>query len=171
MTTPEFSRPIDVRQTGGEQAKLSANEAERAALAKRFDLVRIDRLEADLALERESTTVNARGALSAEIVQMCAVSGEDLPVSIREELSFRFVPQTADHRPDEEIELDAQACDELEYAGSVIDLGEAVAQSLALAIDPFATGPLAEQTRKRAGLLDEEETGPFAALKGLRIKE
>jgi uncharacterized metal-binding protein YceD (DUF177 family) len=168
MSAPEFSRPIDVRQASGRRVELSANEAERAALAKRFGLVRIDRLEAEVQLERAGEAVEASGSLSADIVQTCAVSAEDLAVPIREDLSFRFVPATAHHDPDEEIELDAEDCDEIEYSGTSFDLGEAVAQSLALAIDPFLTGPEADEARRAAGLLDEDAAGPFAALAKLR---
>lgn len=171
MSTPEFSRVIDVRQAEGKQATLAAKPAERAALAERFGIVRIDRLEAEIALRRDGDAVIADGTLSADIVQSCAVSAEDLPVAIREPLSFRFVPAAAGHRPDEEIELDAEELDEIDYVGTSFDLGEAVAQSLALAIDPFAIGPKAEEARRKAGLLSEGEAGPFAALKGLLGKD
>jgi hypothetical protein len=40
-----------------------------------------------------------------------------------------------------------------------------VAQSLALAIDPFATGPAAEEARR---LLDDGSASPFAALAKLK---
>ena len=168
MSTPEFSRPIDVRQAEGKAAHLEASEAERRALAARFDLVAIERLEADITLDRKDRVVEAQGTLSADIVQSCAVSAEDLSVAVREKVRFRFVPEARHATPDEEVELDADDCDEIEYAGSQFDLGEAVAQSLALAIDPFLTGPQADETRRRAGLLDPEATGPFAALKALK---
>jgi hypothetical protein len=96
------------------------------------------------------------------------VTGEALPVAIHEKLAFRFVPETGAGTPDEEIELETGELDELPYSGEMFDLGEAVAQSLALAIDPYATGPGADAARKRAGLLDEGEAGPFAALKALK---
>ena len=163
---PEFSRPLDVRQVEGLVANLTASEAECAALAARFGLVRIGRLEANVALTRDGRNVHAAGNFSADIVQTCAVSGEELPVLIREPLALRFVP-AGSQRPDEEVELDADALDEIEYDGSHFDIGEAVAQSLALAIDPFAVGPGAETARSEAGLRNEGETGPFAALKGL----
>lgn len=162
---PEFSRPFDVRQLDRKTVRLVADESERAALARRFDLVRIDRLEAEVLLEREGQALNAGGRLDADIVQSCAISAEDLPVAIREPLAFRFVPETADHRPDEEIELDAEDLDEIAFDGTSIDLGEAVAQSLALAIDPFATGPGAEQARQ---LFDDGSASPFAALARLK---
>ena len=167
----EFSRMFDVRQADGKAVTLVANEAERAALAKRFGIVRIDRLESDVLLARKANAVNAQGSLVADIVQNCAVSAEDLPVTIREDIAFRFVPETETRAPDEEIELDADDLDEIEYSGSSFDLGEAVAQSVALAIDPFAVGPEAEEARRKSGLLDEGSAGPFAALAALKKKD
>ena len=166
----EFSRPLDVRQCEGKQVHLKASEAERAALSQRFGIVRIDRLEADLILSRRDRDVDVKGTLEADIVQSCAVSAEDLPVSVRETISFRFVPQAENRAPDEEIELDADACDEIEYTGSHFDLGEAVAQSVGLAIDPFATGPDADRARQLPELSGEAKESPFAALKGLNLK-
>lgn len=171
MSAPEFPRPVDVRQAEGLVQTLVASEAERKALAARFALVSIDSLTADLALSRKDRTVSAEGRLRASIIQSCAVSGEDLPVEIDEPLAFRFVPE-AEHGPgEEEVELDAEDCDEIDYSGSHIDLGEAVAQSLALAIDPYAEGPQAEEARRKAGLLDEAQSGPFAALAALKKRD
>ena len=150
--------------------RLVANAKECAALAQRFALVRINRLEARLLLARTAEGAEARGRLEAAIVQTCAISGEEFPVVLDEPLFFRFVPAAQGHNPDEEIELAADDCDEIEFDGSLIDPGEAVAQSLALAIDPFAIGPSAEEARCRAGLLGEGETGPFAALAALKRK-
>lgn len=166
----EFPRMIDVRQAQGKQVRLSANEAERAALARRFGLVAIGRLEAEVVLDRDDRTVDAVGRFRAEIVQSCAVSGEDLPVSIDEPIVLRFVPATTAPEPVGEIELDSGKCDEIDYEGDSFDLGEAVAQSLGLAIDPFATGPQAEEARRKAGLAQESESGPFAALAALKAK-
>jgi len=170
MERPEFSYPLTLRQIDARTHHLEASEAECAALAKRFGLVAIKRLAADVELEKDGEAVDASGTLEAEIVQSCAVTGEDLPVSIREELSFRFVPESA-VTGEEEVELEAAELDEIPYSGEGFDLGEAVAQSLALAVDPYATGPGAEEARKTGGLLDEEEAGSFAALKELKPKE
>ena len=68
----------------------------------------------------------------------------------------------------EEVELDEGELDEIPFEGHLFDLGEAVAQSLALAIDPYAEGPNAERVRKEAGLLDEAASGAFAALAALK---
>lgn len=172
MTNPtpvEFSREFDVRQCEGKAPHIEANEAERAALAKRFGIVRIDRLEANLVLHRKDRVIDATGTLSADIVQACAVSAEDLPVQVREPLQIRFVPEMRVYAPDQEIELSAEDCDEVEYTGSHFDLAEAVAQTLALAIDPFAVGQQASAARKRPELNGEPPAGPFSALKNLKV--
>ena len=168
MSAPEFSRPVDRRHLTAQPVKLAAGEAERKALAERFGLVAIGRLEATVSLEAEGETVVARGTLSADVVQSCAVTGDDLPVTIEEPVAFRFVPEVP--VTEEELELAEEDLDEIPYSGASFDLGEAVAQSLALAVDPYATGPDAERVRQEKGLLDESAAGPFAALAALKPK-
>jgi uncharacterized metal-binding protein YceD (DUF177 family) len=166
MSTPEFSRMVDRRSLTERPVDLAADEVERRALARRFDLVAIHRLEATVAFEVDGETVIGTGTLSADIVQSCAVTGDDLPVTIEEPLVFRFVPET--EPTVEELELEHGELDEIPYGGTAFDLGEAVAQSLALAIDPFATGPDADRVRKEKGLSGEAGSGPFAALAVLK---
>ena len=163
---PELSRTIETRQADGRRIVVDAAEDERLALARRFDLVRIDRLHATLDLSAmKDGVVDATGTLSAQIVQSCAISGEDLSVAVNEPLAFRFVPLRHSGAVDEEIELDADECDEIDYEGSRIDVGEAVAQSLGLAIDPYATGPEAEDARSH---FSDADANPFAALKDFK---
>jgi uncharacterized metal-binding protein YceD (DUF177 family) len=163
----EFQRIHDLRQLPTGPVQLVANRDECAALAARFGLVAIKRLEAAIALTADGPAVRAEGRLTAGIVQSCAVSGEDLPVRIDVPVSLRFVPAIDLPGDDEEIELSAADCDAIELDGGRFDLGEALAQELALAIDPFAVGPGADEARRRAGLVDQAASGPFAALAGL----
>ena len=103
--TPEFSCMIDIRAVDARVRHLEANEAERAALAERFGLVSIGKLTADVDLVKDGQAVDATCTLVADIVQSCAVTGEDLPVAIREKLTFRFVPETGEtHAPDDVYE-------------------------------------------------------------------
>ena len=166
MTAPEFSRPVDRRHLPAGRVTLVASAEECAALTARFGLVSIGALEAEVRLTPDGEAIKAAGRLRAAIVQSCAISGEDLPAAIDEPLALRFVPPAPVTA--EELELDASALDEISFEGHAFDLGEAVAQSLALAIDPFAVGPDAERVRKEAGLLDEAAAGPFAALAALK---
>ena len=169
MSAPEFSRPVDRRSLMAAPLRLVADEAERKALANRFGLVAIGRLEAEIVLEADGEAVEAKGTLAAHVVQSCAITGDDLPVRIAEPLTLRFVPETP--VSDEELELTEEELDEIPISGTSFDLGEAVAQSLALAIDPYATEPGADQVRKEKGLLDEAVGGPFAALAALKRPE
>ena len=170
----EFSRPIALRQITGQPMVLEASEQEREDLARRCAITSVDRLVARVALDRHGDRVDVSGRLEADITQPCAVSGEDFPVHVAEDIALRFVPEGSIHpslQEDEEIEieLEAEDLDEIEYAGESFDLGEAIAQSLALAIDPYAEGPNADEMRKKAGIeTDDAPRGPLAeALKGL----
>ncbi len=165
---PELSRVIDTRQADGKSVSIEADANERAALARRFAIPSVDRLFAQVELRRTGDTVHVEGKLEAAIVQSCAVSAEDVPQTIAEPLSFRFVPARDDYQPDAEIELDAEELDEIDYDGVSFDLGEAIAQSLALAIDPFAIGPEAESARCGAWISDGTASGPFAVLAQLK---
>ena len=166
MSAPEFSREIDARALPAEIVSLAATSEERTALARRLDLIAIDELAAAIGLAPDEEAILATGRLRARVVQSCAVSGEDLPVQIDEDFALRFVPEGANEA--EEVELEEDDLDEIAYTGSTIDLGEAIAQTLALAIDPYAAGPQAERVRKAAGLSTPEASGPFAVLAKLR---
>lgn len=168
--TPEFSRIIDIRHLEDKPIELIATPEECKALAKRFGLVRINKLTATLTITRDGAMIRANGPLVSDLVQSCAISAEDLPQKIREKLALRFVPDAGEEiKPDEEIELSEDDCDDIPYEGERFDLGEAVAQSLALSIDPFAEGPEAAKVRA-AGILGQENNSPFAALEALKKK-
>lgn len=168
----EFERIFEAaRLPAGEQV-LTASEAECAALAKRFGLVAVKMLTARITLVADGPSVRATGSFKTEVVQSCAVSGDDLPVSIAEPIALRFVPAGDAPQDEEEIELTADELDEIEMQAARFDLGEAVAQSLALAIDPYLEGPGADEARRKAGIIGEGQAGPLAdALKGLLGKQ
>lgn len=167
MNESEFSHIVKLHQITERPVVLEANKAELGALAKRFSLSAIHRLKAEVTLSADGPVVTASGRLLADVLQPCAVSGEDFPVHIDEALTFRFVPETQAPK-DEELELNAEDFDEIFYSGESFDLGEAVAQGLGLAIDPFARGPNADEFRQKSGLMDQSAAGPFAALAALK---
>lgn len=165
---PEFSRVVDLRGITDQAVALSATEAECMALAERFGLVSIRRLGATVSMRVEGPDVLAEGRLDADIIQACAVSAEDLAVHVDVPIQLRFVPPGAADPGEDEIEIDSAALDEIEYVDGRFDLGEAIAQTLALSIDPFAVGPEAEAARAAAGISDTAANGPFAALAALK---
>ena len=68
----------------------------------------------------------------------------------------------------EEVELQPEDCDVVFHDGAAIDLGTAIADTLALSLDPYPRSASAEAALREAGVLSEEEAGPFAALAKLR---
>ena len=165
----ELSRSIRLDQLPTEPFSITANDTERAALAARFDLEAIDALTAEVTLSQDEQGILGTGALNASIQQVCAISGEVFENTVSEELALRFVAALGSApKPDEEIELQSEELDEIEYTGNSFDLGEAIAQTLGLAIDPFAEGPGAEGARASDLITSEEASGPFAALAALK---
>lgn len=169
--TTEWVRVIDIRHLPPAAYEVTTDEAERRRLAGRFGLTAIDRLSAVVEFEAEGGRIAVTGRISADVIQACAISGEDFAVAIDEPVDLRFVPMRDVALPEEEIELSAEACDEIEYTGLTFDLGEALAQTLALAIDPFAQGPDADRVRAEHGLAGETGGGAFAALAAFKTKE
>jgi len=164
----ELTRMVKARPLPAAPVVIEATQAERAALAARFGLGAVEALRAEIALEQKPRAIRATGRLRAQIMQRCAVSVEDFPVAIDEPVDLRFVDESAHALPDDEateIELEADDCDEIGFSGDMFDLGEAVAQTLGLAIDPYAEGPNADAARAAAGIVKEgEQDGPLAAM-------
>ncbi|WP_341208053.1 DUF177 domain-containing protein [uncultured Sphingomonas sp.] len=171
MTT-EFSRVERLDTIGGEdrQVAIEADAEERLALSRRFGLVSLDRLSATFAIRRDGAAVIARGRVSAAVVQSCTVTGTPLPTTVDEEVALRFVEPATAAEGDEEVELSGDALDTIEIEGGGIDLGEASAETMALALDPFPRSPDAAAVLKQAGVISEEEAGAFGALAGLKAK-
>ncbi|OZA93993.1 MAG: DNA-binding protein [Erythrobacter sp. 34-65-8] len=164
MTAGELTRMVRRKPLPAGPMEIVASDAERAALARRFAISAVERLIARVELVDAGSAVAVEGRLEADLVQACAVSGEDFAHTVREPLSFRFVPtRELPDQADIEIELAGDELDDIEYDGDMFDLGEAVAQTLALAIDPYAEGPDADAARKAAGIVtDDTPRGPLA---------
>ena len=172
MTTPEFSRPVPLETLGEapRRIEIEADGAERAALAARFGLNAIGGLAAAAELTRGGEEVIATGRIAAEVTQTCVVTGAPVEARLDEPFALRFRPLPGPAKPDEEIELGESELDVGFYEGGAIDLGEAAAETLALALDPYPRSAEAETALQQAGVKSEEEAGPFGALAELRDK-
>jgi uncharacterized metal-binding protein YceD (DUF177 family) len=171
MTATEFSRIVKLNTLGSakQSAHYSATPEECAALATRFGLLGIETLSADVKMDQLKNVVSVKGQLTAKLTQACVASGGPLPVTVAEPMTIKFVPPSA-YDPDAEIELDAEDCDTVEHDGLSIDIGEAIAQSLSLALDPFPRAKDAGKNLKAAGVVSEGEVtnSAFAGLSALR---
>ena len=165
--TNELSRPIKPRALPGQTLKFAANEAERDALAKRFGITGIHILEAEVDLEAKDDAIIATGNFSATVEQPCAVTGDPLTYEVAENFSLRFVREGkfGTYEEDAEFDLTEKDLDEIEFDGETIDIGEAIAQELGLALDPYREGEGADAARAETGIESDEErevSGPLA---------
>jgi uncharacterized metal-binding protein YceD (DUF177 family) len=148
----------------GERIDLTADEAERRAVADRLGLQSLERLEAHATLYRKADSVRAEGRVIASLDQSCVITGDPVPAHIDEPFEIAFIPEPQVSRSEEEIELDTGDCDVVFHDGSTIDLGSAIADTLALGLPAYPRSPGAEAVLKEAGILTEAEASPFAAL-------
>ncbi len=167
---PEFSRAvgIDTLQAAPREIAIEADEQERAALARRFGLITVDSLSAEVELSRDGGTAAARGTLSAAVTQSCVATAEPVPAILEEsfEITFRPLPDAA--MGEEEVELGEDELDVIFYEGGTIDIGETVAETLFLSLDPYPRAPQAEEALRAAGVISEDDARPAGALAGLK---
>lgn len=166
---PELSRPLAFGRVppGGRTVVVEATPAERAALARRFGLPAIGSLRAEVALMPEpGGAVRAAGRLRAAVVQACVVSLEPVEQVVDVALDLRFLP---DPEGSWEPGEDPDGPDEIGCEDEVIELGEAVAEQLALALDPYPRHPDAVLPDAGEAVPDPGAPAgpaPFAALSG-----
>jgi uncharacterized metal-binding protein YceD (DUF177 family) len=172
MTAPEFSRPVPLARVRREplREEIAASADERTALARRLDLVSLDRLSATVALARQGDgTILLTAAFAAEFVQSCVVTLDPVGGAVEERFALRYGP--AEWAPDTIGEEDDEPAFE-PLLGEAIDIGEAVAQELALALPPFPRAPGASVEAELGSNADAGPAeGPFAGLANLVERE
>jgi uncharacterized metal-binding protein YceD (DUF177 family) len=173
VAEPELSRPLQVDKiaAGGVAEHVVARAAERKALAKRFDLLDLPKLEADLNVDHaQGQMLAVTGTLSADVVQQCVVSLEPVPTQIKANIDTLFAPAAlldvgANPPHAEEVENDAPE----PIVNGLIDLGELVAQHLGIALDPYPRKQGVELNGATFGPA-KSVSNPFAKLAELKNK-
>ncbi|SIP95465.1 Uncharacterized metal-binding protein YceD, DUF177 family [Rhizobium sp. RU20A] len=158
---------------------LKADEKERAALAGFWEIEAVEKLEASLQLTRwKRDGVKMKGEVRARIVQACVLTLEPVVSDIREEVEVIFVPEGSKlaripANDSGEMILDPDGPDMPElFTGDSIDVGAAVAEQVALAIDPYPRKPGASfGERIESTVADDKKPNPFAVLQGLKAKD
>ena len=155
---PELHRPVATDRIGpdGLEVTVQASDAECAALAARMQVPAVLSLHCRFRLSRSAPqNIEANGHLHARVVQTCVVSLDDFESSVEEDFVVRFVPAGQESHA-----MDPDAEDEIPFEDGMLDLGEAAAEQLGLALDPYPRQPGVELPT-----FDEDEaTHPFAAL-------
>ncbi len=191
MTAPEgteFSRPITTESLGGKGKALSieANADERSRLAQRLGLDGLEALSAEIRLTPRNggRMVRLEGTFKALVRQICVVTLEPVEDHIEGTIE-RIYDATFEGLESEAENIDMDGEDPPDpLIGGEIDVGEAVAEQLALEINPFprkkgttfvdySAGP---DEDKEGGGVSGDETGentpasanPFVGLKKLK---
>lgn len=163
---PEFARPVDLTRVGesGSRMTVEAGPAERAALAKRFGLPAIDSLRAELDLRRirGGAAVRLSGQITADVTQSCVVTLEPVKQHVDEAFEILY----SDEVTDEQSTIGADVAWPEPLPDGTLDVGEAVAEQLSLALDPYPRAPDVALEKQWTG--EREAAKPFAALDKLR---
>ena len=164
---PEFSRTVPLQQVGGKPflQRIEATVEEREKLARRVDLVALHRLVAEVELRRQSAEIIFLEAkIEAEFEQWCVITLEPVRGTVSERFSLIYGRASEDEK---ELILSGDEPAFEPLRGDSIDIGEAVAQELSLALPELPRDPDA--------VIDDLELaqpleGPFASLARLRMR-
>jgi len=179
---PAFSFMVRVGHVSANpfSVTLQADEKECLALARAWDVLRVEKLQAELQVMRwKRDGVRVKGVVKAVIVQACVVTLEPVSQLIDEELDQCFVPEgskLARHDRDEggEWVFDPHDPDPPDvFSGDAIDVGALVGEHVALAIEPYPRKPgvAFETAADSMDLEPEKPATPFAALARLKDKK
>jgi hypothetical protein len=172
----EFHRPIAAHDLppAGRPFRIEAGPEERAALARRFGIVAVNRLQAEgiVLPEASGRRVRLDGCLHAEVVQSCVITLEPVTAVIDAPLQrfYRFDQGQEDEGAAAEIfqgmsdEIPAEP-----LAAGFLDLGAAAAEQLALELDPYPRKPGAVFVGVDEAESEKKEVvGPLASLAAWR---
>jgi len=172
MSAPEFSRPLTLAEAGrqGRVLTVEATAEECAAVAARFDLLALDTLEGQLSFMVEGPRITISGSLHAVATQRCVATQQPLPITVDAPLHVILVPaaQLEADGEEAEIELEDGALDIMGYTDGHFDVGDVLAETLALALPLFPRSPDADAWLKACGVQSEGEAGRFGGLAALR---
>jgi len=173
---PPFSYSVKVGNISANPVtvKVSADERECKELAQVWQVVEVKSVKAEVYLSRwKKDGVRVKGRVEAEIVQACVVTLEPVGSKIDEEFEQIFVPEGSKlarvvAKDAAEMVLDPDGPDlPEEFAGDSIDIGEAITEFAALAIDPYPRKQGVEFADHIESTADakNDRPNPFAALK------
>ena len=127
----EFSRPLQVDRVPnlGCHERLAANEKECAALAKRFDLPKIHALGGLLkVVPWRGGGLKITGTLNAKVDQVSVISLEIFTSDLEFAIERYFLsPRAGQPTAEEDVDI---------IENGSVDLGEILAESMALELDP-----------------------------------
>ena len=167
MQKMSLSTVIDVDSlpfSGPQICKIDCDESECAALAARFGFAVVARMSARLKVKRAGPGHwNVTGKLQAEVTQLCGVTGEPVPESVDFTIEERYC-RASEEGTDIDVSLDGFE----PLVDGAIDLGEVVAQTLAISVNPW---PRSVDAPHSFAVGESEKEHPFAGLAALKSSD
>ncbi len=153
-----------------------ATKEQRAALVERFGLVDLAELSGEVSVKRKEAIegIFLEGSIKAVLTQACTISLKPVAETVDEEFALVLVsPETADRMDEDEAYLDASSPDYDALEGDDVEIGEVIAQTLAISMNQY---PRADDVDLAAIANDKisvneaelEKPNPFAALSKLK---
>lgn len=179
---PEFSLLLALADVppNGKTLRFEVGEAERAALARRFDLLELNDFHGVVTAKPwRRHGLALEGSLEADLVQACVATLEPMPAHLSQKFTLHYLPiemieKDAAEAANREIIVDVQSEDPPEsIENGVLDVGEAMSEQLFLEIDPYPKKPGAvfQSTEVAPAEVEESRPNPFAALEKLKKKD
>ena len=189
---PDIEWSVHVRAeeiTGSiKKIEIAPDADEKAALAKRLDIVALNDLQAQLQMNRTSPhIIHVKGQLQAKVTQNCVITLEPVETDIKDEfeawysdqseaISFKKAQREAQTKKELlELPMLEEEEDPEPVINGQIDLGDLVTQYLSLSIPAY---PTKEGLSYSVQVEEPKEKGknpmklnPFAALKDWRPKD
>ncbi|MDB5524432.1 MAG: hypothetical protein JWM58_2195 [Rhizobium sp.] len=176
---PPFSYAVKVGHVSHNplEVHVEADDRERTALAKLWNVLSLEELAADLKIRRwKKDGVKVFGEIRGKVTQACIVTLDPVKSEIHEEIDQIFVPEGSPvaripANDDGELVIDPDGPDLPEtFSGDTIDIGAIVAEFAAMGLDPYPRKPDAEfkEPVQNSGETDRKPS-PFAVLKNLKI--
>lgn len=187
----EWSYLVDVENITSEPKtfKFTADERQRADMARRFAIVSVENAEASVTLQFVGGgMIHAIGTVKADLTQSCVVSLVPVPAHIEDEFEGWFADKAASavsfakarterdvKKGNNEVEVLEESVDPDPIIGGKVDIGELATQYLSLALEPY---PHAEGVAhvysagpsETGGEGAELRKSPFEALKDWKEK-
>ena len=171
-----FMLPVQEVERSGRSYRLDASQSDLASLAERFNLIEFKSLTADIQVKDRGAEqgIFVTGTLDAAFTQRCIVSLEPVEEQLSTPFELMLVDEaTADRMDAEEVYLDDNAPEYDALEGDMIPLGEIVAQTVSINMNPYPRAEDAEISvgnKKNISVNEEElkKPNPFAVLDKLR---
>jgi uncharacterized metal-binding protein YceD (DUF177 family) len=157
---------------------VAASPQDLLALSERFGLLNLSELSASGTISNQGggRGVTVEGTIKADLVQQCIVTLEGVPEQVEGPFKLQLVdPEMADRMDEEEVYLDDEAPEYDALEGDTVDVGEVVAQTLSILMNPYPKAPgasvdLPNNPNVSLDAPELEKPNPFAALGKLKDK-